>query len=177
MSVIALLALACFPVFAQAECVSSSCVQYTESIPNAEGGNPSTPHKHSPVAKAADNGGASAPTDKAGNPPSDSETDESAENGSSSKEGGVPATGNGGGTGQGSPGGSANNGSKAPVQHGGQNAVGAPSSHSTSGSSSSPLVPILIAIAILAAVSVGAVMIRQRRQRRGPTPAASPKAS
>ncbi len=151
-------------------------MQYTESIPSAEGGNPSTPHKHPPVAKAADNGGASAPTDKAGNPLSDSET-ESAENESSSKEGGVPATANGRGTGQGNPGGSANNGSKAPVQHGGQNAAGAPSSHSSSGSSSSPLVPILIAIAILAAVSVGAVMIRQRRQRRGPTPAASPKAS
>jgi cobalamin biosynthesis Mg chelatase CobN len=175
MSVIALLALACFPVFAHAECVSSSCVQYTESIPNAEGGNPSTPHKHPPVAKAADNGGASAPTDKAGNPPSNGETNESAENDSSSKEGGVPATGNGGGTGQSSPGGSANKGSGTPVQHGGQNTA-APTSHSSS-SSSSPLVPILIAIAVLAAISVAVVMIRQRRQRRGPTTAASPKAS
>ena len=39
---------------------------------------------------------------------------------------------------------------------------------SDSGGSSSPLVPILIAIAVLAAISIGAVVIRQRRQRRGP---------
>jgi cobalamin biosynthesis Mg chelatase CobN len=175
MSVIVLLALACFPVFAQAECVSSSCVQYTESIPNVVGGNPSTPHKHPPVAKAADNGGASAPTGKAGNPASNGETNESAGDESSSEEGGVPATGNGGGTGQGSPGGSANHGSGTKVQHGGQN-TGTPTSQSSS-SSSSPLIPILIAIAVLAAISVGVVMIRQRRQRRGPTTAASPKAS
>jgi hypothetical protein len=38
-------------------------------------------------------------------------------------------------------------------------------------------VPVLIAIAALAAISVGAVMIRQRRQRRGPTAAASPEAN
>jgi cobalamin biosynthesis Mg chelatase CobN len=176
MSVIALLALACFPVFAHAECVSSSCVQYTEAIPNSEGGNPSTPHKHPPIAKAADNGGASAPTEKGGKSASDGEPNESAENGSSSKEGGVPATGNGGGTGQGSPGGSANHGSEPQVQQGGQKA-GTPASHS-SGGSSSPLVPILIGIAVLAAISVGAVMYRQRRQRRGPTASApSPKAS
>jgi cobalamin biosynthesis Mg chelatase CobN len=175
MSVIALLALACFPVFAQAECVSSSCVQYTEAIPNSEGENPSTPHKHPPVAKAADNGGASTPTGKASKPASGGETDESSENGSS-KEGGAPATGNGGGTGQGKPGGSANNGSTPQAQHGGQNA-GTSATHSSSGSSS-PLIPILVAIAVLAAISVGAVMYRQRRQRRGPTASApSPKAS
>jgi cobalamin biosynthesis Mg chelatase CobN len=173
MSVIALLALLCFPVFAQAECVSSSCVQYTEAIPNSEGENPSTPHKHPPVAKAADNGGASAPTGKAGKSPSD-ETDESSEN-ESSKEGGAPATGNGGGMGQGKAGGSANSGPTSQAQHGGQN-VGTPASHTSS--SSSPLVPILIGIAVLAAISVGAVMYRQRRQRRGPTASApSPKAS
>ena len=44
-------------------------------------------------------------------------------------------------------------------------------------SSSSPLVPILIAIAALAAISIGAVVIRQRRQRRSPGGQVSPKAS
>lgn len=177
MSVIALLALACFPVFAQAECVSSSCIQYTESIPKAEGESPPPHKKHPAVAKAANNGGASAPDGKAGAKGSDEEMGESAEK-ESSKEGGVApvGNGNGGGTGQSNPGGSANHGSEAQVQHGGQK-VGTPASHS-SDSGSSPLVPILIGIAILAAISVGAVMYRQRRQRRGPTASApSPKAS
>ncbi len=89
----------------------------------------------------------------------------------------MPAAGNGGGKGQGSPGGSANHGSATPVQQGAQNAK-VPTSHSSSSSSSSsPLIPILIAIVVLAAISIGVVMVRQRRQRRGPTTAASPKAS
>ncbi|HEY6551054.1 MAG TPA: hypothetical protein VIY71_07640, partial [Solirubrobacterales bacterium] len=144
---IALLALACFPVFAHAECVSSSCVQYTEAIPKAEGEGSQTHHKQPPVAKAANNGGASAPTGKDGTPDSNGGMDESGENESSSKEGGVPATGNGGGTGQGNPGGSANQGSGPLVQQGGQSA-GTPASQS-SDSGSSPLIPILIGIVIL----------------------------
>lgn len=150
-------------------------MQYTEAIPNAEGENPSAPHKHPAVAKAADNGGASAPTDKAGKPESNGASDESSENESSSQ-GGVPATGNGGGTGQGNRGGSANHGSNPQVQQGGQKA-GTPTLQSDS-SSSSPLVPILIGIVVLAAISVGIVLYRQRRQRGGPsTSAPSPKAS
>jgi hypothetical protein len=39
------------------------------------------------------------------------------------------------------------------------------------------LVPILIAIAVLAAISVAAVVIRQRRQRHGSGGQVSPKAS
>src|SRR6201991_3153816 len=35
-------------------------------------------------------------------------------------------------------------------------------------SGSSPLVPILIAVAVLAAISIGALVVRQRRQGRGP---------
>ena len=43
--------------------------------------------------------------------------------------------------------------------------------------SSSPLVPILIAIAVLAAITIGAVVVRQRRQRGEPGGQVSPKAS
>jgi len=39
------------------------------------------------------------------------------------------------------------------------------------------VVPILVAIFLLAAISVGAVMIRQRRQRGGSGSPVSPKAS
>jgi len=49
----------------------------------------------------------------------------------------------------------------------------------SSSGGSSPLVPILIAIVALAAVSIGAVMLRRRRQGQGAAPSgtASPKAS
>lgn len=43
--------------------------------------------------------------------------------------------------------------------------------------SSSPLVPILIAIAVLAAISIGAVVYRQKRQDGGPGGSISPNAS
>lgn len=175
MSVLALLALACFPVFAHAECVTSSCVQYTESIPSAEGEGPQAHHKQPPIAKAADNGGASAPTDKTGTTPDGSES-ESSEGDSSQVEGGGVATGNDQGTGQGKPAGSGAGKVQSPVQQASQ-----PKGTSTSQSSddgSSPLVPILIGILVLAAISVGAVIFKQRRQRRGPTASApSPKAS
>ena len=44
-----------------------------------------------------------------------------------------------------------------------QNAEPLATTTSTNDSSSSPLVPILIAVAVLAAISVGAVLYRQRR--------------
>ncbi|MGH2974265.1 MAG: hypothetical protein ACRDLL_05265 [Solirubrobacterales bacterium] len=86
-------------------------------------------------------------------------------------------TGNGDGTGQGSPGGGPNGSAGAHVQTNGQsNVTGQPAS--SSGGGSSPLIPILIAILALAAISVGAVMYRQRRGPGGSaTGPASPKAS
>ena len=70
--------------------------------------------------------------------------------------------GGAGGTGQGSPGNAAVGGADALKQGVSQ---GEPSS--SSGAGSSPLVPILIAIALLAATSVGVFLLRQRRQRTG----------
>ncbi len=52
-----------------------------------------------------------------------------------------------------------------------------PASESAADDSSSPLVPILIAIAALAAISIGVIVIRQRRQRDAPGAPVSPKAS
>jgi cobalamin biosynthesis Mg chelatase CobN len=174
MSVTALLALVCFPVFAHAECVSS-CVQYTEAIPKAEGEHTSAPHKKTPAkSSSTDNGGAVAPN-KA-NEPEGSEGSGGSDEKESSSTGGAATNGNGGGTGQGKPAGSANGKGQNSVQP-----VSQPKGTSTSQTSdggSSPLVPILIGIVVLAAISVGAVMYRQRRQRRGPTSSApSPKAS
>ena len=50
-----------------------------------------------------------------------------------------------------------------------------PTPHS-SDDGSSPLVPILIAAAVLAAISIAALLIRQRRQRDGSSPSLSTKA-
>lgn len=81
------------------------------------------------------------------------------------------------GTPQGKAGGSANGKRNASSHPGSQEVSPLHTSKSSEGGGSSPLVPILIAIAVLAAISVAAVMIRQRRQRRGPGATASPEAN
>ncbi len=175
MSVIAL-ALVCFPALAQAECTSSSCVQYTESIPKPEGENTPQTHQKTP-AKASKTGkdGGSQPS-QPGDSKSTKEAEGSEEGEASEKEGAVGG-GNGGGNGQGKPGGSAHEGGQQAMHPGAQSKSSVPASNSSDGGGSSPLVPILIAIAVLAAISVAVVMIRQRRQRGGPSATASPEAN
>ncbi|MDX6602806.1 MAG: hypothetical protein QOF13_2008 [Solirubrobacterales bacterium] len=173
MSVIALLALACFPVLAHAE--SSSGVQYDDSLPELPKGKNTPTHPQNPAkASKTGNGGGTVPSSR-----KDSEASkegDGSEEGDSSKVSGV-AAGHDGGTGQSSPGGSANGGANKGVHPGGQTASGTPTSQTSDGGGSSPLVPILIAIAALAAISVAVVMIRQRRQGRGSTATASPEAN
>jgi hypothetical protein len=174
-SVIAL-ALALFAVPAQADECSSSCVQYTPGLPNAEGGHSSPHHQSNPAkaSKTGGNGGGKAPSNPSGGGGSHEETEESE---SSPEQGGV-APGHGGGSGQGKAGGSANPGAKKVAHSPTQTASGKPASPSDDGGSS-PLVPILIAIAVLAAISVAVVMIRQRRGRNsgGSAATASPEAN
>lgn len=83
----------------------------------------------------------------------------------------------GGDKGQGKPDASAHGGAKNAVHTGGQSKPPVQTSKSDDGGGSSPLVPILIAIAVLAAISVAVVMAKQRRQRSGPTGSASPEAN
>jgi cobalamin biosynthesis Mg chelatase CobN len=176
-SVIAL-ALVLFAVPAQAEeCTSSSCVQYNPSLPSAEGGHTAKPHQQTPAkASKTGDGGGTSPSNPSGSGGSN-EVDETGESESSPEKGGA-VPGHDGGSGQGKPGGSANPGAEQTAQSPSQTASGKPASHSDDGGSS-PLVPILIAIAVLAAISVAVVMIRQRRQRNsgGPSAAASPEAN
>ena len=159
-SVLALLALACFPVLAHAD---SSGVQYSDIPPTATGGKTST-GQGSPARSSGASGGASAPS-KTGSAASGSSTGSP-----SSTTGGVPSTGSDGGTGQSSPDNGSSGKTTTPGQSDGR--TGAPAASQDDGSS--PLIPILIAILVLAAISLAAVMIRQRRQRGGP---GSPKAS
>ncbi len=163
--------MACFPVLAQAE--ESVAPVYEPEVPKVTG-HTNPPPKDKSQAKSSDTGGATAPGDSGTT---------NGSNGSGSEEASVvgnPGSGGGDGTGQGSPA----NGSNAGGEQGGksQSQASQPGKHAGAESasddgSSSPLIPILIAIAALAAISIGAVVIRQRRQRRGPGAQVSPKAS
>jgi hypothetical protein len=169
--VLALLAFAALPALAQAE--DSSGIQYETE--HYESG--AKPKKHSspegqkePGATASNKPGGK----HEGSQPPESNSNESEE----SKSGATPGNGGGnggngsshqgnapknGGNSGGNSGGEAGLGEEKPV--GGGTESGKPVSHSSGGSS--PLVPILIAIAVLAAISIGAVIYRQRRQDSG----------
>lgn len=177
MSVIAL-ALACFPALAQAECTSSSCVQYTESIPRPEGENKPSGHQKTPAdASKTGNNGGSEPAQPGSKGSKGAKDAEGSEGGEASEKENAVVPGHNGDNGQGKPGGSAHGDGKNAVNPGAHNKSGVQASKSSDGGGSSPLVPILIVIAVLAAISVAAVMIRQRRQRNGPNAAASPEAN
>jgi len=162
-SVLALLAFACFPAFAQAETV------YETESPAIPGETVSPEHKNhqSPESsKDAEVSGTPSPGGGSEGPGT-----------GSGEKGGTkdhnPSTPNGGGSGQGSPG----NASGEKKQGGDVLNAKPVSSTTESGGSSSPLVPILIAVAVLAAITIGAVVLRQRRQRGEPGGQVSPRAS
>jgi cobalamin biosynthesis Mg chelatase CobN len=166
--VLALLALACFPVLAQAD---SSGIQYSDAPPTATGGNPPVHHEH-PAKSSNANGGASGQNSGSGKSTTTSGASgaDSSKGNPSSTTGGAATTNSDGSTGQGSPEKDSAGTPATPVQQTSQ-----PPTQDSGGSS--PLVPILIAVAVLAAISVGVVMVRQRRQRRGSGSPVAPKAS
>jgi cobalamin biosynthesis Mg chelatase CobN len=177
-SVLALCASLSFPLLAQADSAGS---QYEDAVIGPCGYSECTKKKHEPTANPSNTngggGGGTSPTEGGG---SAGDQGSSGEGGSSTDSaGGVAATGNDGGTGQGS---SQNDGGQAQnqPQGGAQSTPGELSSGTTAQTAdddgSSPLVPILIAVAILAALSVGAVVMRQRRQRNDGAPSVSAKA-
>jgi cobalamin biosynthesis Mg chelatase CobN len=165
LSVLALLALGCFPLLAHAD---SSGIQYSDAPPTVTGTHKIPTKPEPPAHSSKANGGASAPDASGGAGASKG----SSAGDSSSKSGGASGTANDGGTGQqGSPGKGSADGSKSSASTG--VGSGEPAS-SSSDDSSSPLVPILVAIAALAAISIGVVTYRRRR---GPNTSVSPKAS
>jgi cobalamin biosynthesis Mg chelatase CobN len=166
--VLALLLVAALPALAQAE--DSSGVQYeTEHFESGakkpkNGAQPETGSE--PSAHASKNPGGHQET-----MPSEGGSEETKEGSG----GAAPGNGNGGGgggEGNGKPAkeaGSANpagNEASISAEKPVSTQTGQPASHS-SGGGSSPLVPILIAVAVLAAISIGAVIYRQRRQGNG----------
>ncbi len=174
LSVLVLVALACFPVLAHA---ASEIPQYESEIPTTKGHQHPPTHSGNPPgdgeSHSDSNGGATASDGgQAGTPGSGSSSGGSS-SGPSENAGNNPSTASGGGNGQGSPG----NGATADGKPGTLSQAKPISSDASSSDDggSSPLVPILIAIAALAAISIGAVVIKQKRQ--GPGSSISPEAS
>jgi cobalamin biosynthesis Mg chelatase CobN len=166
--VLAVLAIACFPGLAQAE--ENDGIQYETDVPTV----PSDQSSNIPSKKKS--GGTDAPSE------SESEASKSDTPG-----GAVSAGNDDSGQGGGTPSGQGNQaggGDGQKAKDGAKNAAGsvnaaqplpvatAPAADSDGGSS--PLVPILIAVAVLAAISIGYFLYRQRRQ--GSSPVSSPKA-
>ncbi|HEY6732045.1 MAG TPA: hypothetical protein VI039_13600 [Solirubrobacterales bacterium] len=162
------LAMACFPGLAAAE--ENSGIQYetdVPAVPNSEGSNiPSK--KHAGGSKTSDESNSEASG-------SNSPGGVSSGGGSGSNTGG---TANGqGNQAQGGGNGQASGGADAAGDVGGAQKLQTVSSSAdqSSDDGSSPLVPVLIAVALLAAISIGAYYYRQRRQDPGSP--VSPKAS
>jgi len=168
--VLAVLAIACFPGLAQAE--ENSGIQYETDVPTV----PS--HESSNIPSKNKTGGTNAPSQ------SESESEATSSDTPAGGTNGGNDSGQGGGTpsGQSSQGGGSD-GQKA--KNGSQDAAGninaaqplavTPAAETESDGGSSPLVPILIAVAVLAAISIGYFFYRQRRQGPG-SPVSSPKA-
>jgi len=165
-SVLALLALACFPVLSQAD---SSGAQYSDPVPTAEGNSIPNPNGGAKTSNA-ETGGSTAP---AGPSSGGSGGEYSGESPSSDSEGNTGDKAKNGGTGQGSP----DKGSAPQQNTQVQPADQTPAPASSSDGGSSPLVPILLAVLALAAISIGVVMIRARRQRGSGNAPVSPRAS
>lgn len=148
-SVLALLALACFPISAQAV-----IPQYTEGPETSTGKIPTREDPPANISQTPKNGTTSDSGSNSSNKKASSEEDETSQAGGGSNKGD-------GGKGQGSP----PNGS---TSHKASPGTSVDSSAGADGDDgSSPLVPILIALAVLAAISIGVVVARQRRQGGG----------
>jgi cobalamin biosynthesis Mg chelatase CobN len=165
LSVFVLLAFALLPAVALAQ--DSSSAEYEEAFPTPTG----KKDEKTPANSSGSNGGSGQSSTGSGTSP---QTESSEEDSSSDDKGGAAATNRDGGSGQGSPGKGAKGDDRS--------RLAVPPGESTGDaaaddSGSSPLVPILIALAVLAAISIGVVVMRRRSQGSHPGSSASPEAS
>jgi cobalamin biosynthesis Mg chelatase CobN len=189
--VLALLALALVPASAFAG--NSGETVYETEIPSVtsespSGGTEKTPTHHNPSNSAKAEGSATKETGGGGgaeNPESEAGSSEGGhKKGSSSKEeegkSSTAGGGNGGGNGNKPNGGANSGGSEGSI--GEQKDLGSTQQGKNvaqSSGGSSPVVPILIAVVVLAAISIGVVLYRQRKSDQGGSDgrASSPSAS
>lgn len=176
-SVLALLALALFPVSAFAgnsgEAVYETEVPSVESHPSTGGnhsGKSATNHKSSnnPTAEGsvAETGGAGPEESEKG---SESSEGHKKEGSSSKQKKSNPSTGAGGNGNK--PTGGANAGGSEQSSIGESKGLGSTqpgkNAAAKSGGGSSPVLPVLIAVVVLAAISIGVVLYRQRKSGQG----------
>lgn len=161
LSVLVLLAWGCLPVLAQAQ--SSAGLEYEDAPPTVPGH--TATNGGGPAAHSANTGKGGS-----GNDNPNSAGNGSANDGSSKKSDATGAAGSG--EKQGSQGNGSGKGSDSAKQ--GAQGGSTPASEEDGGSS--PLVPILIAIAVLAAISIGVVVMRQRRRDSSTGSPVSPEA-
>ena len=170
LSVLAVLAMACFPSLAAAE--ENSGIQYETDVPTV----PS--HEGSNIPSKKHSGGSDA-SNEADNEATGSNTPGGVGSGGGNDSGAGGARADQGSQGAGGGDGQTGNGSKPAGGDVGKaqelQTVSSPADQSSDDGGSSPLVPILIAVVVLAAISVGAYYYRQRRQDPGSP--VSPKAS
>jgi cobalamin biosynthesis Mg chelatase CobN len=169
--VLALLALAAFPVFAHAGGIPEYELEkeqtelpgsQTSVKPKPHGGQHASPNN--PAAEGSDVGAENNPGSKSGSP-------EESESETSSSGGGGGTHSGGGGNNSGGAGDESTSKPQSESKVGvGQKVAteGNKPRSSSSGGSSSPVVPILIAVAVLAAISIGVVLYRQRQGDSGP---------
>jgi cobalamin biosynthesis Mg chelatase CobN len=164
LSTLALLAFCCLPALVQAD---SAGIEYSDAPPTSPSGKHTIQTKE-PSGHSSNTGGGSGSNDRNGG----SGGNKSA-GGDSSAGKGADATKGDTGQRQGSQGKAQNGGSKD------SQASAEPISSQSEDDGSSPLAAILIAIAILAAITIGAVAMRQRRRGDDAEPGApaAPKAS
>ena len=161
LSVFALMAFACFPAVGAAACPGdSSAVEYCDAPPPEYEKTP----KKNPAASPKTGGHRESPT----SPGTTGEADTGRKS-STDEAGGVAPSGKDG-DGKGGPAPEARKGDK-PVSPQPKPIDASPTSTDDGGGS--PLVPILIALAVLAAISIGAVVMRRRRDSEPGSPASS----
>jgi cobalamin biosynthesis Mg chelatase CobN len=187
---LALLALALFPVLAHAE--TSAGATYTPVVPTAGGTKesppktttekPATHNKTSNNAQAEGSAAKSGSTEKSVEPEEEGSGEGQGKSGGTGGGGGNSHPPNNGGGGEGGGNSSKSGGaSQSKDGIGNQKAVAheQPRANvSESSGGSSPVVPILIAVVVLAALSIGVVLYRQRKSGPGPdSRVSSPNAS
>lgn len=163
-SVFALLAFAVFSPLAVAA-DSSEVPEYTDAPPPIP---KKSPPQKAPDGKDRADGGNQSSTSP-GSPEDGSSEDESKRRDESGAGAGSKNDDGGGKGGQGDP--------AAQKSEPGDKPIGSVGSEPISHDDSSPLVPILIALAVLAAISIGIVTMRRRRQDADPGSSVSPGAS
>jgi cobalamin biosynthesis Mg chelatase CobN len=170
MSLLALLAMACFPVLVRAE--GSAGAQYEPAPLSATPPGSKTQSHSAPKANSSGSNGGGAEAPSGSNRSGSSEESPATDSESSAPPGGAGTGGGGnGGHGQSNPGKNSSHAGGSSAQH-----LEQASTQQDNGGGSSPLLPILIAVAVLAAISIGAYVYRQRRQSRGPDTRVSPEA-